>query len=125
MPEDDPTSTANCASIFTGISGEATKFTLETAWRHPETGIPVPAVFNINSDVLIESFKSEGAQEMRTLSLTYTSISQAIGFQRFEGTVGENKIYIMLERGMVVKGKIVGGPAKGQTFVGAGTWTRA
>ncbi|KAH7327576.1 hypothetical protein B0J17DRAFT_680256 [Rhizoctonia solani] len=70
-------------------------------------------------------FHSEGAPEQRTLDMQYTSPSQFRGYHEFRGTIGAGRIYIHLENGVIVKGKIVGGPQAGQAFVGAGTWTRS
>lgn len=121
-----PTTKAVRASIFTGDDGETTKYTIQTSWNDPTTGISLPTVFNINSDILVEKFKSVGAPAEETLVLEYRSdSSQPVGFQKFSGIIGGGRIYIQIDGGIVIKGDIMGGPEQGQTFVGAGTWTRA
>lgn len=101
------------------------KYTLVTYWYNPETEIELTATFNINSDVTVPSFYSAEAPVRKTLSVEGSSEEQFFGFDEFSGEIGGGRIFIMTRKGLKVKGVIVGGPEKGQSFVGSGTWTRA
>jgi hypothetical protein len=112
--------------IVTAVDDDVTsKYTLRTWWTNPESGIDEPATFNINADVAVKRFKSTGAPDTKTLNLEWTDKDQFLGYDRFSGSIGGGRIYIKTEKGIKVKGEIVGGPTDGQTFVGAGTWTKA
>ncbi|KAG8742418.1 hypothetical protein FRC10_001552 [Ceratobasidium sp. 414] len=114
------------ASIVSADHLSATsKYTLITHWIHPQSGIPLAAAFNINADVVVPAFMSTDAPDQQTLSLEWTTDDQFLGFDEFSGEIGAGRIYIRTGKGIKVKGVIVGGPAGGQSFVGAGTWTRA
>ena len=103
----------------------ATKFTLEGSWSNPETGISVKSVYNMNADVTVPVFNTVGAPTSKQLDITWQDKMQFVGYDTFTGSIGENRIYIRTGKGVVAKGAIEGGPADGQTFVGAGTWTSA
>jgi hypothetical protein len=88
------------------------------------------ATFNCNSDVTVPKFWSEGSDKApkpeRTLIGTYTEwTTQGLGFDSFEGTIGDGRIYLTTGKGIVIKGAIKGGPDEGQTITGRGTWTQA
>jgi hypothetical protein len=111
-----------------GHSGIYSKFLLEGAFENPEAEVEEVWSLNVNSDVAIISFHSVGANQdppERRLVSVYQSIVQLTGFDKISGSIGNGKIYIHTQRGVVIKGDIIGGPKTGQTFIGAGTWTRA
>jgi hypothetical protein len=112
--------------IQTAVDDDITsKYTCRTYWRNPETEINEPATFNINADVAVKRFHSKDAPQKMTLTVEWTDKEQFLGYDRFSGSIGGGRIYIKTEKGIKVKGEIVGGPSDGQTFVGAGTWTKA
>ncbi|KAJ7159213.1 hypothetical protein C8R43DRAFT_994179 [Mycena crocata] len=86
----------------------------------------VPITFNCNSDVAVPRFWSEGSNANPPgycLIGRYDNwATQGIGHDEFRGTIGEGKIFLKTSKGVVIKGSISGGPATGQTIVGAGTW---
>jgi hypothetical protein len=106
-----------------GPGNAVAKFVLHTTWTDPESGIPLGVNFNINSNSLVQAFRSTGAPEQRNLDVKFPNQDQPYGFKRFEGCVGDGMILIEIEGGIVVVGKIVGGPEDGHRFVGAGEWT--
>lgn len=87
----------------------------------------VPISFNCNADITVPKFWSDGADKnppLRSLSGTYNDwTAQGAGYDSFRGTIGENRIYLKTGKGVVIKGKISGGPTSGQTIVGSGTWS--
>ena len=85
----------------------------------------VPISFNCNSDVTVPAFWSEGSSKnppVRGIECTVSNRLDASGHDSFRGTISDGKIYMKTSKGVVVKGKIKGGPTTGQTFVGSGTW---
>jgi len=101
------------------------KYTFEDSWTNSETGISTKTVFNINADVTVPVFNSTGAPKERTLDVTFDDKLQRVGYDTFTGSIGEGRIYIRTAKGVVIKGEIEGGPEEGQSFIGAGTWTKA
>jgi hypothetical protein len=113
------------AWIVTAVDDDiASKYTVKATLDNPETGIPEQWTYNINADVAVKRFKSTGAPDQRVLSLEYGNTGQFLGYDRFNGSIGSGRIYIKTEKGIKIKGTIEGGPTDGQTFVGAGTWTK-
>jgi hypothetical protein len=112
--------------IQPAVGGETpSKYTLCIYRQDPETGSNEPVTFNIQADVAVERFHSKDAPEKRTLTVEWTDIEQFVGSDRFRGSVGGGHIHIETNKGLKVKGEIVGGPSDRQTFVGVGTWTVA
>jgi hypothetical protein len=100
------------------------KYTFHWFWKDLESGMEIPISYNINSDVSIPSFHSKGAPDRKELTVTYIpEEGEPNGYNRFSGSIGNGRIYIKTKN-LKIQGPIVGGPVEGQTFVGAGTWTR-
>ncbi|KAF8598450.1 hypothetical protein BDV93DRAFT_526725 [Ceratobasidium sp. AG-I] len=114
------------ASIATADHLSATsKYNLVTYWYNPETEIELTSNFNINADVTVPAFFSAEAPARKTLNVEAISEDQFLGFDEFSGEIGGGRIFIVTKKGVKIKGEIVGGPDQGQSFVGAGSWTRA
>ena len=113
-----------------GIPGNNvySKFKLEGRWENSQTGVYERWVFNINSDVALPAFHSPGADKnppQWNLTGIWQVNTQFTGFDRFSGSIGEGRIYIHTDKGLVFKGAIIGGPDEGSSFVGAGTWIKS
>jgi hypothetical protein len=120
-----PGSKAAAAWINTDEDSDITsKYTLKCYLPNEETGIPEQWTYNINADVSLKRFKSTDAPDERALAAEYSNTEQFLGYDRFNGSIGSGRIYIKTEKGIKIKGTIEGGPQDGQTFVGAGTWTK-
>lgn len=120
------TTKTSAASIVTADYLSATsKYTLVTYWLNPQTEIPLETTFNLNTDVTVPAFSSLDAPDEKKLVLEWATEDQFLGYDRFSGEIGGGRIFLQTSKGIIVKGAIVGGPTRGQGFVGAGTWTRA
>ncbi|CAA7262444.1 unnamed protein product [Cyclocybe aegerita] len=110
------------ATIEAGEHRIYSKFTIKGAmWNNPEDHDEgtVPIFFTVDSDVSLPRFSSVG----RGLTVHYDKLQG--GFDTFRGNIGGGKIFIRTGQGVVIKGRIDGGPDEGQNFVGSGTWTQA
>ncbi|GJJ14407.1 hypothetical protein Clacol_008671 [Clathrus columnatus] len=94
------------------------KFKVEVFVPDSETGVTMTYVYNINSDVSVSKFSSKGAPKERALDATVGARGLA-GFDRFSGAIGDGRIYIRTDNGVIIKGPITGGPEEGQSFVGS------
>jgi hypothetical protein len=114
--------------IVAGEAGEViSKYTFQTSFEDPKSGIAIPFTLNINSDVSVPSFKSPGAPDENGLEVEYDrSLGRPNGFSAFNGTIGGGRLYLEVPSWkFVVKGPIVGGPKAGIRFVGNGSWLSA
>ncbi|KAJ7112964.1 hypothetical protein C8R44DRAFT_882006 [Mycena epipterygia] len=66
----------------------------------------ITLILNVNSDVLVLSFRSSGALTQSKLKLEYGSLEHVTGFAR-----------------IIISGAIDGGPSESQSFTATGTWT--
>lgn len=77
---------------------------------------------NINSDLAVTPFNSEGAPSTHNLKVTYQDFSDIVGHGKFSGTIGAGNITIRLRSGALIKGTIKDGPRESASFIGSGTW---
>ncbi|CAA7262427.1 unnamed protein product [Cyclocybe aegerita] len=110
------------ATIEAGDEAIYSKFTIKGAmWNNPadhDEGT-VPIVFTADADVSLPRFSSVD----KGLTLLYNTFKG--GFDTFRGNIGNGTIFIRTGKGIVIKGKIHGGPDDGQDIVGSGTWIEA
>ncbi|CUA69686.1 hypothetical protein RSOLAG22IIIB_08609 [Rhizoctonia solani] len=117
---------ANKGYILADDSGDAvSKYTFQTTFEDPKSGIPVPLTFNINSDTPVKSFKSSNAPAESALEVEYDkSLGHPSGLSAFSGTIGGGRIHIKIPSWKyVIKGPIHDRPTAGTKFVGNGNWT--
>lgn len=105
------------------------KYVLEVVITDEETEVDQIWNFNVNSDVALPTFHSTGADDfpvVYSLVGTYDDTSrQMTSFDRFRGSIGNNRFYLRTSLGVIIKGPISGGPLQGQSFVGSGTWLKS
>ncbi|KAJ7112967.1 hypothetical protein C8R44DRAFT_882008 [Mycena epipterygia] len=77
-----------------------TKFKCEAKYE-----APITLILNINSDVLVLSFRSSGAPTQSKLTL--------------------GQIRLTTDKNVIISGGIDGGPSESQSFTATGTWTGA
>jgi hypothetical protein len=102
------------------------KFRIEVRLPDPRSDIHTILIFNVNSDIPLPKFHSDGADRkpvQTLLTVVYKDQEQFTGFHRFSGKIGEKRIWIETDRGIVFKGGIVGGPEEGVSLGGSGSWT--
>ncbi|KAF8601669.1 hypothetical protein BDV93DRAFT_524615 [Ceratobasidium sp. AG-I] len=115
--------TCSPGTIVAGDPGDViTKYTFRWSWMNNESGISIPISFNINADIGTPSFRGKGP-----LTVEYDQTKgQPYGFMEFNGAIGGGDIYIAIKpANMIIRGRIEGGPRRGQEFVGSGTWLSA
>ncbi|CAE6420946.1 unnamed protein product [Rhizoctonia solani] len=116
----------NRAYIVAGDTNKQTsKYTLSCKFYDDEMEMWEYYEYNINSDVVVSSFKSVGAPDKSGLTMSFPPGERPHGFIRFDGNIGGGRIFIKCKNGFVFKGVIEGGPQTTQSFVGAGTWTKS
>ncbi|GJJ15160.1 hypothetical protein Clacol_009435 [Clathrus columnatus] len=103
------------------------KFRIEAIDYNPETDFKELTILNVNSDVAVIKFSSIDAEKSPpeyNLIEIWEKPSDRTGLARISGHIGEGKIYLLTDKGVIIKGDIVGGPVESQSITGTGTWTK-